>query len=139
MLRVAAVITFLYFAGHTSGVPWTPSVGPQETALLQSMKSVRFDAMGFSRTYWDFYIGFGLAISGFLLLQAVVLWQLASRAKADPMAIRPIIASFFVSFVVNAILVWMFFFTAPLVLAIAIAIFLGLAFYAAGRSANTSR
>ena len=107
--------------------------------LLQSMKSVPFDAMVFSRTYWDFYVGFGFAISGYLLVQAVVLWQLASRVKADPLGIRPIIASFFVSFVVNAILVWMFFFTAPLVLAIAIAIFLALAFYAAGRSANTSQ
>jgi hypothetical protein len=38
------------------------------------MKSHHFDAMGFSRTYWDFYYGFGLVISGYLLVQAVMLW-----------------------------------------------------------------
>ncbi len=113
MLRVASVITFLYFAGHTLGIPWTPAVGPQEVTLLESMKSHHFDAMGFSRTYWDFYYGFGLVISGYLLVQAVVLWQLASRAKADSVRVRPIIASFFVSFLVNAILVWKYFFTVP--------------------------
>ena len=132
MLRVASVITFLYFAGHTLGIPWTPAVGPQEVTLLASMKSHHFDAMGFSRTYWDFYYGFGLVISGYLLVQAVVLWQLASRAKADPVGVRPIIASFFVSFLVNAILVWKYFFTVPLVMAIAIAISLGIALVSAG-------
>ena len=131
LLRVSSIITLIYFAAHTAGMPWTPAVGPHEAALLESMKSLRFDAMGYSRTYWDFYIGFGLAISGFLLVQAVVLWQLASRAKADSVGVRPIIASFFMSFVVNAILVRMFFFTAPLVLAIAIAICLGAAFVSA--------
>ena len=33
MLRVASVITFLYFAGHMLGMPWTPAVGPQEVTL----------------------------------------------------------------------------------------------------------
>jgi hypothetical protein len=82
-------------------------------------------------TYWDFYYGFGLVISGFLLVQAVVLWQLALRAKADPVGVRPIIASFFVSFLVNTILVWKFFFVVPLVMAIAITICLGVAFVSA--------
>lgn len=131
MLRVASVITFFYFAGHTLGMPWTPAVGPQEVILLESMKSHHFDAMGSSRTYWDFYYGFGLVISGYLLVQAAVLWQLASRAKADPVGVRSIIASFFVSFLVNAILVWKFFFTVPLVMAIAIVICLGGAFASA--------
>ena len=135
VLRAAAVITLVYFAGHTLGMPWTPAVGPQEVALLESMKSHRFDVMGSSRTYWDFYYGFGLVISGFLLVQAVVLWQLASRAKADPVGVRPIIASFFVSFLVNAILVWKFFFTVPLIMAIAITLCLGVAFVSARPSA----
>jgi hypothetical protein len=91
VLLVASVITFLYFVGHTLGMPWTPVVGPQEVTLLESIKSHRFDAMGFSRTYWDFYYGFGLVISGYLLVQAVVLWQLASRAKTDSVGVRPII------------------------------------------------
>ena len=127
LLRIAAVLTLLYCAGHTMGMPWTPSTGPQEVAAIEEMKSSRFDVMGSARTYWDFYFGFGAIISGYLAAQAVVLWQLAALAKHDWVRVRPIVAVFFVSFVVNAILVSMFFFVVPLVLAIAIALCLGFA------------
>jgi hypothetical protein len=131
LLRIAAVITLLYCAGHTIGMPWTPATGPQEAAVLAAMKSTRFDAMGSARTYWDFYFGFGVAISFYLALQAVVLWQLAALASGDASRVRPIIAAFFAAFVANAIVVWTFFFALPLILATAIAICLALAFLAA--------
>jgi len=128
LLRFAAVATLLYCGGHTVGAPWIPVTGPQETAVIEAMRSVRFDVMGNSRTYWDFYVGFGAIISGYLAVQAVVLWQLGTLAKNDPAPIRPIIAAFFVAFVVNAILVWMYFFVVPLIIAVAIAACLGLAY-----------
>jgi hypothetical protein len=104
LLRIAAVITFLYFAGHTAGIPWTPGLGPEEIPVLEAMKSHTFEMEGFRRTYWDFYLGFGLIISGYLLVQAVVLWQLGSLAKTDSLRVRPIVAAFFVAFIVNAVL-----------------------------------
>ena len=58
LLRIASVVTFLYFAGHTAGMPWTPGEGPAELAVIEAMKSNRFAATGSSRTYWDFYFGF---------------------------------------------------------------------------------
>ena len=126
-LRIASVITLLYCVGHTAGMPWTPAQGPQEMAVLEAMKSHRFDALGAQRTYWDFYFGFGVAISVYLLVQAVVLWQVAGLAKTIGTQVRPIIASFLVAFLVNAIVVWKYFFALPLVMAIAIAISLVLA------------
>jgi len=39
LLRIAAVITLLYCAGHTMGMPWTPATGPQEAAVLDAMKT----------------------------------------------------------------------------------------------------
>ena len=63
-----------------------------------------------------------------IAVQAVVLWQLGTLAKNDPAPIRPIIAAFFVVFVVNAMLVWMYFFVVPLILAAAIAVCLGVAY-----------
>ena len=48
-LRIAAVITFLYFAGHTAGIPWTPAVGPNELPVLEAMKNQTFEAEGFKR------------------------------------------------------------------------------------------
>jgi hypothetical protein len=83
-LRIAAVITFLYFAGHTAGIPWTPAVGPAEVPVLDAMKAHSFDVLGSKRTYWDLYFGSGLIISLYLLVQAVVLWQLGSLAKREP-------------------------------------------------------
>jgi hypothetical protein len=87
LLRIAAAITLLYCAGHTMGMPWTPATGPQEAAVLDAMKTTRFDTMGTVRTYWDFYFGFGAAISVYLALQGQLCsgnsprWQKASRIR----------------------------------------------------------
>ena len=133
LLRVASILTLLYCAGHSAGMPWTPAEGLGEMAVLELMKSYHFEIEGFSRSYWDFYVGFGTLISGFLLLQAVVLWQLAGLAKTDALRVRPVVATFAVAFLLNAALAWIYFFVVPLVMAIAIAATLGLAFVAAGR------
>jgi len=129
---------FLYFAGHTLGAPWTPGEAPADIAVVEAMKSDHFAVIGVSRSYWDFYFGFGLVISVMQLLQAVVLWQLGTLAKTDAARLRPIIAVFCLSLVVNAILGWMYFFPIPLVTAVLIAICLLLAFISAGKTAAES-
>ena len=131
-LRTASVITLLFAAGHTLGglQSWSP---PGETQVLQGMRSFRFDADGVSRSYWDFYIGFGLMISVFLTAQSIVLWQLAALTKKDATLVRPILAVFFISVVAIAALAWLFFFAVPLVLALSIASFLALALAIASR------
>ncbi len=133
-LRIASIITLLYFVGHTSGVPWTPDDGAGAMPVLEAMKNHSFEIIGFTRTYWDFYVGFGVIISLYLLVQAVVLWQLGSLAKTDALRLRPVVASFFVAFIVNAVLAWKYFFAIPLVMSVAISVCLALAFVAAGRS-----
>jgi hypothetical protein len=133
LLRIAAVVTFLYFAGHTAGAPWTPGEGPADAAVIEEMKSDHFPALGVSRSYWDFCFGFGMTISVVLLVQVVILWQLAALAKNDAARLRPIIATFFVAFVLNAVLGWMYFFSIPTVMATVIAICLALAFIRAVR------
>jgi hypothetical protein len=45
-LRIASIITLLYFAGHTSGIPWTPDVGPGAVPVLEAMKSHSFEVIG---------------------------------------------------------------------------------------------
>lgn len=134
-LRIGSVVSLLYLAGHMMGVPWTPSQGPETVALFETIKSFRFDVTGSSRTYWDFYLGFGLIIAVHLLVQTVALWHVGTMAKRDASFVRPLIALFGLALVANAILAWRFFFAVPLVLAIAIAISLGLAFVCARRSA----
>src|SRR5215467_9597636 len=124
LLKIAAVIMFLYFAGHTAGAPWTPGEAPADLAVVDAMKSDHFPVIGVSRSYWDFYFGFGLIISVMQLFQAVILWQLGTLAKTDAARLRPIILVFCVSLILNAILGWMYFFIIPVVMAVLIAILL---------------
>ena len=133
LLKIAAVLMLLYFAGHTAGGPWTPGEAAADVAVVDAMKSKHFPVIGMSRSYWDFYFGFGLIISVMQLFQAVLLWQLATLAKTEAARLRPIIAVFCLSLVVNAILSSVYFFPIPLVTASLIAICLALAFVSAKR------
>jgi len=131
LLRVASGVSLLYFIGHTMGRPWAPAKGPEANAVVEAMRLHRFDVFGMSRAYWDFYQGFGLAISVHLFVQTIVLWLLASLARSDPALARRFIALFFVGLVANAFLAWRYFFPLPTILAVAIAACLALAFVAA--------
>ena len=132
-LRIAAVIALLFFAGHTSGIPWTPGEAAADLAVIESMKADHFQVIGVSRSYWDFYLGFGLIISLFQLAQAIFLWQLGSLAKTEAGRLRPIIAVFFVATVLHGILGLIYFFAIPVVMSALIAICLALAFGSAGK------
>jgi hypothetical protein len=75
LYRIASVLLLLFAIGHTVGFRQTNpewGVGP----LIDSMRSIHFDAQGFSRTYWDFFSAFGLFFSVFLVFAAVLAWQL---------------------------------------------------------------
>lgn len=133
-LRIAAVVTLLYFAGHTAGMPWTPYTDPEALAIIESMKNHSFEAEGLKGTYWDFYFGFGIIISVFLLVQAAVLWQVASLAKTDAIRVRPIVVSFLVAFIMNAALAWKYFFAVPVAMSGVIALCLAIALALASRS-----
>src|SRR5882724_5977685 len=75
LYRTASVLLLLFAAGHTLGFRQNnPKWGVD--AVLGLMRSVRVDAQGFSRTYWDFFSAFGLFFSVFLLFAAVLAWQL---------------------------------------------------------------
>ena len=132
LLRIASVITLLLAVGHTAGGLsfWSPA---GDTEVLRAMRSFHFDAAGVSRTYLDFYLGFGFITGIYLVAQAVALWQLASMAKADPIRVRPLVGSFLLASAVSAFLSWRFIFVLPVVSFSAVAACLGLAFYAAGK------
>jgi hypothetical protein len=120
-LRIAAVLTAAYAIAHTAGMPWTPLTGPDEQAVVDAMKDVHFAAFGVSRSYWDFYQGFGVAISVLLVVQAMLLWQSAALARAGGANIRPMIVTQLAGFMVNAAVAAKYIFAAPLILAALIA------------------
>ena len=63
-LQVASVWALLFTAGHTMGArkDWSPF---GDSDVLKAMRNVRFDFQGVSRTYLDFYVGFGYTLSVF--------------------------------------------------------------------------
>jgi hypothetical protein len=83
--------------------------------VLKAMRTVRFEVFGVSRTYLDFYLGFGLSLSIFLLLQTVLLWQMAGLAGAEPQRLRPMIAGFALASLASGLLSWKFLFPVPAV------------------------
>jgi hypothetical protein len=132
---MAAVLSLLHSVGHTIGGVFgvDASPGTKEGAVVEAMKSNQFDVMGATRSYWDFFIGYGLTISVSELLLAVVLWLLAGLAKTDPRRLRPIIAVFLLANLAFTILAWKYFFMPPLLGDLLITIALGLAYLRAGR------
>jgi hypothetical protein len=78
LYRIAAVLILLFDLGHSAGFPWSD---PKWGVDTSAMRTSQFHVVGFSRTYWDFYVGFGLFISVFLLLAAILAWQLGGLPK----------------------------------------------------------
>ena len=134
-LRIAAIVMFLFAAGHSLGgrASWSP-VG--ETDVLRAMRSVSFHVGGASRTYLDFYKGFGWTLSIFMFLQAVLLWQIAAIAKTDPLRIRPLIAAFLAATLASAAVSWRWILPVPVIFSAVIAACLAIGLFTAGRDAS---
>ncbi|SFS09022.1 hypothetical protein SAMN05216570_2500 [Dyella sp. OK004] len=132
LLRIASILTLLFAAGHTSGglSLWSPA---GETDVLRAMRSFHFDAAGTSRTYLDFYLGFGYILSVYLFAQAVVFWQLASIAKSDAYRTRPLIGTFLLVAIASTVLSWRFIFVVPVICSATISVCLALAFFFSGK------
>ena len=111
-LRIAAVVSLLFTAGHTMGglKRWSPM---GDNPVLQAMSTVRFETMGASRSYLDFYLGFGWSLSVAMLMQSVLLWQMASLARTDAAAVRPLIAVVALATVAGGVIAWRFIFPVP--------------------------
>jgi hypothetical protein len=121
-LRIGAILTALYAAAHTCGMPWTPLTDTREQTVLAAMQGVRFSVFGVSRSYWDLYQGFGIAISALLFVQAALLWQCAAIARRGATDIRALIVSQFAGFFALAVVAAKYIFAPPLILAAAIAL-----------------
>jgi hypothetical protein len=77
------------------------------------MTTIHFDAMGVNRSYLDFFMGFGWSITAAMLLQTVLLWQMASLARNNAAQVRPMIAAFALATLASAALAWRFLFPLP--------------------------
>ena len=113
LLRIAAVLALLQGAAHATLIVFaSPKHGPEEVAVIEAMKSRRFNFLGARRSYWDFYFGYALIAAIICVVETVLFWQVAGLG---PSIIR-VVAGVFIAFnLVHAILAGRYFFITPIV------------------------
>jgi len=128
-LHSAAVITLVQAVLHTiGGVFGKPMPGPA-TAAVEAMKANRFLLLGNTRSYWDFYLGFGLGATISLTAEAVVFWLLAGLAKRDALSLRPILITFLLAYAAMGVNAYAFFFVGPVIAEILVVLCLAMALW----------
>ena len=130
-LRIASVLTLIHAVLHTvGGVFGSVEPGPASVAVA-AMKANQFPLLGSIRSYWDFHIGMGLAVTIFLTGESILMWQLSSLARTDARRLRPMMVTLLVIYLAFAIDSYAYFFIAPIVTEVLIAACIGVAFVTA--------
>lgn len=128
-LRIAAVVVIVQAALHTVGGVFGKPVSAVAAKTVVVMRANHFPVMGLDRTYWDFYLGFGLSITIFLLMEGIVFALLGNMA-AQSVNVRPLAAVFCAGYVAQMVLAYRFFFPPPLIGEGLVVVLLGLAAFA---------
>ena len=132
LFRVASVLLILFAGGHTLGFR---RVDPRWgiDSLIAQLRSTHFAVQGFSRSYWDFFTGFGLFVTILLLFAAVVSWQIGGLPR-EVLSTMPLITwSLAICFLLVTALSYRYFFIVPVIFSGVIAVCLILAAWIAGR------
>jgi hypothetical protein len=131
LYRTASVLLILFALGHTLGFR---RVDPRWKldSIIAALRSTHFAVQGLNRTYWDFYVGFGLFVTILLLFTAILTWQLGGLPKDHLSEMRLVPWSLAACFVVVTFLSWKYFFVVPVIFSGVVAICLILAALAAG-------
>jgi len=116
LYRIAAIVLVLFAAGHTFGfLTFRPS-SAEGLAVYNAMNSVPFDFNGAVRSYSEFYTGFGLLVTAYLLFCAFLAWHLGGLAASQPKAIGVLAWAFVTVQLANLVLSVLYFFFVPALL-----------------------
>lgn len=125
LFRAASVLLALFCLGHTAGgMIAQKSLGPDSDAVFEAMKRVHFVFNGADCTWYGFWFGFGLTVSIFLLLSAVVAWQLERVPSELWSHVSPIAWALIAAQVLNTYLAWRYFFAGPTLFGVLISVLL---------------
>jgi hypothetical protein len=131
--RIASVLLLLFDVGHTLGFRQSDPKWGVDT-LLVSMRSIHFDVQGFSRTYWDLFVGSGFFVSVFLLFAAVLAWQLGGLSAETLALMRGPAWALALCFAAVTVLSWIYFFMLPIIFTFLITVCLVAAAWFSGKS-----
>jgi len=115
LYRAASVLLVLFALGHTLGFRQSdPAWGVDQ--LLASIQSTPFTIQGFTRTYWDFFLGAGFTVGVLYLFAALLAWQLGALPE-ETLALMPVaVWGFAGCFAAITVLSWMYLFWIPTVM-----------------------
>src|SRR5579872_7095803 len=117
--RIAAVLLLLFAVGHTLGFR-QPDPAWGVDALLASMRSIHFDVLGSSRTYWDLFLAAGFSVGVFYLFAAILAWQLGGLPPATLALMRGTAWAFALCFAAITVMSWRYLFILPIAFSIVI-------------------
>jgi len=95
--------------------------------MIDQLRSTHFNVQGFSRTYWDFFTGFGFFVTILLLFAAIVSWQFGGLPKETLSGMSLLTWSLAICFIIVTLLSYQYFFIVPVIFSGVIAICLILA------------
>ncbi len=116
LYRIASVLLVLFAVAHTAGFRQAdPAWGAE--AVIGAMQSVHFDVQGFSRSYWDFFVGAGLSVGVFFLFAGVLAWQLGGLPPTALASMRGVAWALALCFAAITAVSWRYLFILPVVFA----------------------
>lgn len=131
-LRIAFVLAIVQYAAHARlFLSASPRHGQDERDLVAAMKSGRWNFGGFTRSYWDFYFGYGLLAIMWGVIEIALLWALTTVAGAQTASLTALIVILLAANVGHAVLTLRYFFLIPAIFDVIISIVLVAALVAA--------
>jgi len=119
LLKISSIISLIFAAGHSMGglKKWSPM---GDNAVLKAMSDVHFPVYGQSRSYLDFFMGFGWSLSVSMLVQAAILWQMSKIDAADSKIVRSMTAVFIAATLASSAISGVFLFLMPVLFSLAL-------------------
>ena len=131
--RIASALLILFAIGHTLGFRRVDPRWGMDT-LIKQLRSTHFHVQGFSRTYWDFFSGFGFFVTILLLFAAIVSWQMGGLPRESLSSMSLLTWGLAICFVIVTFLSYQYFFIVPVIFSGLITICLILAAWVAGKA-----
>ena len=103
-------------------------------AAIGALKTTPFRVQGMTRTYWDFFSGFGFFVTVLLFFAALLAFQLGGLSKESLKGLRLVTWGFALAFVAITLITWRYFFVAPLIFSGVVALCLLLAAWSVARA-----
>jgi hypothetical protein len=135
LYRIAAVLLLLFAIGHTFGFLGLKPPSPEGLAVRDAMNNVLIQLKGTTFTYGNFYKGFGLTVTAYLLFAAFLAWHLGGVASSQPQSIGMLGWAFVAVQVACLVLSVIYFFLLPALFSGAVVICLAWAAWLVQRGA----